>query len=216
MYLNEAKIVLDSKPPVEAGPSPDQSIKNTSEVIGKATPSKQEENLPVTTLFSSVTLASSSTSDEPSSKSILNPAGARDDIGGNGTFRKQGQGYKNWKVRKYIISANRKLSYYSTRSACTDADMKGIINISSVRLTQGSFENIKSSGISKTEIEKAYALSLTCLEDSKTFELVFDSLAEIKHFLSLVGKISTVNNLPVRFENIFIYICILLIILLFI
>ena len=123
-------------------------------------------------------------------------------IAGSGTFRKQGQGYKNWKVRKYIISANRKLSYYSTRSACTDADLKGIINISSVRLTQGSFENIKSSGISKTEIEKAYALSLTCLEDSKTFELVFDSLAEIKYFLSLVEKISTVNNLPVRIENI--------------
>ena len=125
-------------------------------------------------------------------------------IAGSGTFRKQGQGYKNWKVRKYIISANRKLSYYSTKSACTDADLKGIINISSVRLTKGSVENIKSSGIS-TEIEKAYALSLTCLEDSKTFELVFDSLAEIKHFLSLVEKISTVNNLPVRNKNIYPY-----------
>ena len=204
MYLNEAKLVLDSKQPVEASPSSDQSIKKTSEVIEKATSSKQEENLPVTTLFSSVTLASSSTSD----KTISKPAGVSDNIGGSGTFRKQGQGYKNWKVRKYIISANRKLSYYSTRSACTDADLKGVINISSVRLTQGSVENIKSSGISKTEIEKAYALSLTCLEDSKTFELVFDSSAEIKHFLSLVEKISTVNNLPVRIENISIYICV--------
>ena len=132
----------------------------------------------------------------------VNLSPSNEKIVGFGTFRKQGSGYKNWKVRKYIIRTNLMLSYYDPKSSCSDADLKGTLNLTSVRLVQGNINNIKSSGIAKTEIENAYALSLTCLENGRTIEIVFDSLAEIKHFLSLVDKISVVNNLPVRNENI--------------
>lgn len=109
---------------------------------------------------------------------------------GEGLFRKQGSTVKNWKIRKYALFSSFELTYSDTISNAT----KGTMNVSNVSIREGTRENTK---LSSSPHKDAYAMDILSYEDSRTLEVVFDSMEEAKKFLRVLCKCSKKHNISV-------------------
>ena len=110
---------------------------------------------------------------------------------GEGLFRRQGSNFKNWKVRRYSLLPSFRLMYSDALSGAS----KGSMNISNVTVCEGLRENIKSSGAPKV----AVSMDVCSFDDSRTLNVVFDSVAEAKQFLLLLYRCSRKHNVPVSY-----------------
>lgn len=109
---------------------------------------------------------------------------------GEGIFRKEGQGVKSWKERKYAMTLDGKLYYCDPHSG----EVKGSLSVSSCLVHLGNAAQVKASGYSCDGI----SLCLHAISDSRKLNVSFENTTATKSFLrSLASASKDKNNIEV-------------------
>ena len=106
------------------------------------------------------------------------------------------------KVGKYSLLSSCQLQY----SDALTSQIKGSMSISNVSLREGARENAKNSGAPK----ESFAMDICSFDDSRTLEVVFDTVADAKSFLQILYKCSRKQNIAVNCDCFDLCICLCL------
>lgn len=109
---------------------------------------------------------------------------------GSGSFRKQGSGVKNWKLRNYIITADCDLFYSDPQNG----DIKGQMKVDNVELSHGPKEYIKASG---APYVTGFPMTIKSIADNRILEVVLDDDIAAKALVDLLGKVSKGTSVEV-------------------